>query len=81
MKQFIFNVPHIFALKPLFFEKNEIFNEKKNCQNPLRMQFRIGEPSDFHQTPHIYVFWHTDYEYNSENYRLVDFHGETIKKP
>ena len=43
------------------------------------MQFRIGENSDFHQTPHIYVFSRADYEYNSENCRLVNFHGKTRK--
>ena len=31
MKRSIFNVPHIFALKPLFFEKNEIkWNQADN---------------------------------------------------
>ena len=24
--------------------------------NGLKVQFRIGEPSDFQQAPHIYVF-------------------------
>ena len=31
------------------------------------MQYRIGDPSDFYKTPHTYVFWHADYDYNSEN--------------
>ena len=53
--------------------------KKKNFENPLSMQFRIDEPSVFNQTPHIYVFLSTDYEYINENCRLVDFHGETIK--
>ena len=78
MKRSIFNALHIFALKLLFFEKNEIW--KKNFQNSLRVQFRIDDPFYFHQTPNIYVFWRADCEYNSENCRLVDFHGETIKK-
>ena len=77
MKRSIFNILHIFALKPILFEKNEIF--KRNCQNPLRVQFRIDESVNFHQTPYIDVFWRADYEYNSENCRLVNFHGETIK--
>ena len=38
------------------------------------VQFRIGEFSDFLRTSHIYVFRRADYEYNSENCRLVDFH-------
>ena len=80
MKRYIFDVLCIFALKPLFFEKHGIFKQK-NCQNGLMVQFRIGESSDFHQTPYIYVFLRVDYVYNSENFRLVDFHGETIKKP
>ena len=42
------------------------------------MQFRIVESSDFHQTPHIYVFWRADSEYINENCRLADFYGETI---
>ena len=43
------------------------------------MQFWIDEPSDFHKTIHIYVFWRADYEYNCENCRQVDFHDENIK--
>ena len=69
----------MFALEQLFFDKNEISKKKKNCQNPLRAQFQISEAYDFHKTPQVYVFWRADYEYNSGNCRIVDFHGETLK--
>ena len=39
-----------------FFSRKMRFSKKRNCQNPLRVQFRIDEPSDFHQSPHINVF-------------------------
>ena len=72
----------MFSLKPLVFDKNEIYKKKKEkFQNPLRVQLQIGEPSNFNQTPHIHVFWRTDSEYNRENYRLIDFHVETVKNP
>ena len=45
------------------------------------VQFRIAEFSDFFQTSYTYVFRRTDYEYDSENERQDDFHGETMKKP
>ena len=45
------------------------------------MQFRIAEFSYFLQTSYTYVFWHADYEYDSENEPQGDFHGETMKKP
>ena len=37
--------------------------------------------SDFLRAPYIYLFWRADYEYDSENWRKFDFHGEIIKKP
>ena len=73
IKGSFFNVLHMFALKPLFIEKNEIFEKKK--------KFQKDELSHFHKIFHIYVFWRAEYKYNSENCRVVDFHGETIKKP
>ena len=78
MKRSIFNILHVITLKPLFFEKNKI--KTKNCQNPLRVQFIIGEPSVFYQTAHIYVFWGADYEYGYENTRKFDFWGQNQNK-
>ena len=40
------------------------------------IKFQKGEASDFFETVCTYVFWRTDYEYNSENCQLVDFHGK-----
>ena len=47
----------------------------------MRIKFRIAEFSDFLQTSYTYVFRRTNYEYDSENERQDDFHGETMKKP
>ena len=52
------------------------FYFRKYIENKSWVQFRIGEFSDFLRTPHIYVFRRADYEYNSENFRLPDFHGK-----
>ena len=40
------------------------------------MQFRKGESSDSFEAVFTYIFWRTDYEYNSANCRLGDFHGK-----
>ena len=47
----------------------------------LWVQFRIAEFSDFLKTSYTYVFRRADYEYDSENERQDDFHGEAMKKP
>ena len=46
-----------------------------------RVNFRKECKSNCLQTPYTYVFWRANYEYDSENWRKFDFHGEIIKKP
>ena len=54
MKRFIFNVLHIFALKPLFFEKNEIkWNQRDRHMMGTFSQFK-SSPIKLNQTN-----WHT----------------------
>lgn len=42
--------------------------------------FRIGDFSDFLQIPYAYVLCLANSEYDSENWRKGDFHGECIKE-
>ena len=50
-------------------------------ENKIRIKFRKSESSHFFETVCTYVFWRTDYEYNSENCRLADFHGKNLENP
>ena len=43
------------------------------------MQYRIGEPSNFHQIHHIYVFWRSDCEYD-DKYPQIWFSSSKVKK-
>ena len=42
--------------------------------------FRKAHTSDFVETTYIYVFWRAGYEYNYENSRKFNFHGENHEK-
>ena len=58
MKRYIFNVPHIFALKPLFYEKNETkWNQTDKHTMRSFSQFK-SSPIKWNQTDNVFFGTH-----------------------
>ena len=64
-----------------YYQKQKYSVENVINFNRLWIKFRKGESSDSFETVCSYVFWHTDYEYNRENFRLADFYGKNHENP